>query len=148
MKESKVDFFVGLFLLVGMACFGYFTTQFGEIALFNNSAFYTVCAEFDNVTGLKSGANVTVAGVPVGRVSGIELTGDDMAKVSILVRKDVKITEDAIATIKTEGLIGDKYIKISPGGADEILENGGVLFETESAIDIEDMISQFIFGKV
>ena len=148
MGESKVEFLVGVFLLAGLACFGYVTTQFGESTFFSGGSFYTISAEFDNVTGLKNGANVTVAGVPVGRVSGIDLTADDMANVLILVRNEVHITEDSIASIKTEGLIGDKFIKISQGGADEMLEDGDVLFETESAIDIEEMVSQFIFGKV
>lgn len=148
MKESKIDFLVGLFLLLGLGCFGYLTTQFGESTLFNGSSFYTISAEFDNVTGLKSGANVTIAGVPVGRVTAISLNSSDMASVSIVVRKGVTITEDAIASIKTEGLIGDKFIKISQGGSDELLGSGDVLFETESAIDIEEMVSQFIFGKV
>lgn len=148
MKEFNVDFWVGFFLLLGLACFAYMTTQFGESTFFSRGSFYTISAEFDNVTGLKNGANVTVAGVPVGRVSGITLTSNDMASVSILVNNGIRITEDAIASIKTEGLIGDKFIKISQGGADEILTDGDVLFETESALDIEEMVSQFIFGKV
>ncbi len=148
MNESKVDFLVGLFLLAGLICFGYITTQFGESTLFNRSSFYTISAEFDNVSGLKSGANVTMAGVPVGRVAKISLTSGDMANVAILMQNGVAITEDAIASIKTEGLIGDKFIKISQGGADDILNNGDVIFETESALDIEEMVSQFIFGKV
>ena len=148
MKESKLDFLVGLFLIVGLVCFGYMTTKFGESTLLSGSSFYSISAEFDNVTGLKSGANVTVAGVPVGRVTEIILTRGDMANVSLLVRNEVHITEDAIASIKTEGLIGDKFIKISQGGADERLNPGDVIFETESALDIEEMVSQFIFGKV
>jgi phospholipid/cholesterol/gamma-HCH transport system substrate-binding protein len=148
MKEFNVEFWVGFFLLLGLACFAYITTQFGESTFFNSGSFYTISAEFDNVTGLKNGANVTVAGVPVGRVSAISLTNNDMASVSILVQNGIRITEDAIASIKTEGLIGDKFIKISQGGADEILVDGDILFETESAIDIEEMVSQFIFGKV
>ncbi len=148
MKESKVDFLVGLFLIAGLVCFGYMTTRFGESTMLSGGSFYSISAEFDNVTGLKSGANVTVAGVPIGRVTQITLTSGDMANVSILVRNEVQITEDAIASIKTEGLIGDKFIKISQGGSDDMIGNGEVIFETESAIDIEEMVSQFIFGKV
>lgn len=148
MKESKIDFLVGLFLIAGLVCFGYMTTTFGESTFFSGGSFYSISAEFDNVSGLKSGANVTVAGVPVGRVTEITLTSDDMANVSILVRNEVQITEDAIASIKTEGLIGDKFIKISQGGADEMLNHGDIIFETESALDVEEMVSQFIFGKV
>ncbi len=148
MKEAKVEFIVGLFMVLGLVGFGYMTTQFGEVSFFSSGSFYTISAEFDNVTGLKSGANVTVAGVTVGRVSSIGLTKNDMASVSLLVKKEIRITEDAIASIKTQGLIGDKFVKISQGGSDQILANGDILFETESALDIEEMVSQFIFGKV
>lgn len=148
MKEAKLEFIVGMFMILGLAGFGYMTTQFGEVSFLNGGSFYTLSAEFNNVTGLKSGADVAVAGVTVGRVSSIGLTKNDRATVSFMVRKDIRITDDAIASIKTQGLIGDKFIKISPGGSDEILAPGDVLFETESALDFEELVSQFIFGKV
>jgi phospholipid/cholesterol/gamma-HCH transport system substrate-binding protein len=148
MKEAKLEFIVGMFMILGLAGFGYMTTQFGEVSFFGGGSFYSLSAEFNNVTGLKSGADVAMAGVPVGRVSSIGLTKNDRAKVSFLMRKDIRITDDAIASIKTQGLIGDKFIKISQGGSDKILAPGDVLFETESALDIEELVSQFIFGQV
>ncbi len=148
MRKSRFDFIVGLFLLVGFGAFAYMTTQFGEFSLFESGRYYTVAAEFDNVAGLKVGANVSIAGVVIGKVSGIELSKENMALVALYIEKKVKLTDDAIASIKTQGIIGDKFIKISPGGSDMVIEEGGLLFETESAIDLEDLISQFVFGKV
>ncbi len=99
MKEAKVEFIVGVFILLGLFGFGYIATQFGEVPFLGGGSFYTVSAEFNNVTGLKNGANVTVAGVPVGRVASIGLTKNDMATVSLMVRNDIRITDDAIASI-------------------------------------------------
>lgn len=148
MRKSRFDFIVGLFLLVGFGAFAYMTTEFGEFSLFESGKYYTVKAEFENVAGLKVGANVSIAGVVIGKVSAIELSKDDMAQVSLYLEKKVKIADDAIASIKTQGIIGDKFIKINPGGSDQYIKDGDLLFETESAIDLEDLISQFVFGKV
>lgn len=148
MRKSRFDFIVGLFMLVGFAAFVYMSTQFGEFSLFESGKYYTVTAEFNNVAGLKVGANVSMAGVVIGKVSNIELSQDDMAHVSLYLDKKVKLSDDAIASIKTQGIIGDKFIKISPGGSGNLIKEGDLLFETESAIDLEDLISQFVFGKV
>ncbi|MEN8256602.1 MAG: outer membrane lipid asymmetry maintenance protein MlaD [Thermodesulfobacteriota bacterium] len=148
MRKSRFDFIVGLFLLIGFGAFAYMTTQFGEFSLFESGKYYTVTAEFENIAGLKIGANVSMAGVVIGKVSEIELSKDDMAHVSLYLEKKVKIADDAIASIKTQGIIGDKFIKINQGGSEDIVKEGDLLFETESAIDLEDLISQFVFGKV
>ncbi len=148
MRKSRFDFFVGIFLLIGFGTFAYMTTQFGEFSIFESGKYYTVKAEFENIAGLKVGANVSMAGVVIGKVSGIELSRDDMAHVSLYLEKKVKIADDAIASIKTQGIIGDKFIKINQGGSEEYIKDGDLLFETESAIDLEDLISQFVFGKV
>ena len=89
-----------------------------------------------------------IAGVSVGKVSGISLNDKDRAVVTMRIEKDVPITDDAIASIRTQGIIGDKYVKITQGGSEEYLKNGDTLFDTESAVDIEEMISKYIFGKV
>ena len=148
MRKSRFDFIVGIFLLIGFGAFAYMSTQFGEFSLFESGKYYTVTAEFENIDGLKVGANVTIAGVVIGKVSAIELSKDDMAHVSLYLEKKVKIADDAIASIKTQGIIGDKFIKINQGGSEAYIKNGDLLFETESAIDLEDLISQFVFGKV
>jgi phospholipid/cholesterol/gamma-HCH transport system substrate-binding protein len=101
------------------------------------------------VTGLRVGADVEISGVPVGKVSGINLDQmDNVAVVSLRLRPDVELSEDTIASVKTSGLIGDKYVKLSPGGAMDLLKEGDEILETESALDIEELISKYVFGKV
>lgn len=148
MRKENLELTVGLFLLAGFLAFAYISTQFGEFTFFNSGKFYTLEAEFDNISGLKKGANVSMAGVQIGRVADIALTKDDMALVSLELRNDVQVSEDAIASVKTQGIIGDKFIKISQGGAEELLQSGDLITETESVVDLEDLISQFVFGKV
>ena len=105
-----------------------------------------VKARFTNVSGLKEGSTVEIAGVQIGKVSKISLD-NYQAFVELLINPRVKIQEDAIASIRTQGIIGDKYVKISPGGAEEYIQPNGVLTETESAVDIEELISKYIFEK-
>jgi phospholipid/cholesterol/gamma-HCH transport system substrate-binding protein len=110
---------------------------------------YQVTAKFKDVTGLKNGAYVEMAGVRIGRVSGIRLDPKDHAAlVGLTLDKDVRLTDDAIASIKTSGLIGDKFVKISPGGSDDPLQPGGVIVETESSVDLGDLIGKYVFGGV
>ena len=108
---------------------------------------YKLYAEFTDVGGLKNGATVEIAGVEIGRVKKISLS-DYQAKVEMQINSDVKIQEDAIAAVKTKGLLGEKYIQISPGGSDEIIPPGGEIRETQPPIDLERAIGNFIFGKV
>ena len=91
---------------------------------------------------------MSIAGVNVGKVSSIKLTGEEQAQVALYLSKDVKITDDAIASVKTQGIIGDKYIRISQGGSDVYLGDGDLLTETESAVDLEELVSKYIFGDV
>jgi phospholipid/cholesterol/gamma-HCH transport system substrate-binding protein len=88
-----------------------------------------------------------IAGVEVGRVKGIRIE-DYAAKVTLSLKEGLEIQEDAIASVKTKGLIGEKYIQISPGGSDEIIPPGGMIRETEPAVDIEQLISNYVFGKI
>ncbi|MFZ5760398.1 MAG: outer membrane lipid asymmetry maintenance protein MlaD [Thermodesulfobacteriota bacterium] len=148
MKKTSLEFFVGVFLIVSFAAFAYISLQFGEFSFFSQGRNYTLVAEFDSVSGLKKGAQVSIAGVDVGKVSAIRLTEDQQARVELYLNRDVKITEDAIASIKTQGIIGDKYIRISQGGSDVFLEEGGLITETESAVDLEELISKYIFGDI
>lgn len=148
MKKNNFDFVVGIFLILGFLTFSYISVKFGEFSIFSKGTNYTVIAEFDSVSGLKKGAVVSIAGVDVGKVSGISLTDDEMARVELYLSNDVKITDDAIASVKTQGIIGDKYIRISQGGSDVILGEGDLLTETESAVDLEELISKYIFGDM
>ncbi|MCK9293694.1 MAG: outer membrane lipid asymmetry maintenance protein MlaD [Desulfobulbaceae bacterium] len=148
MKKTNIEFVVGVFLILGFLAFAYISLQFGEFSIFTRGQNYTLLADFDNVSGLKKGAEVTIAGVSVGTVSNIRLTKEQRAEVSLYLANDVEITEDAIASIKTQGIIGDKYIRISQGGSATYLKEGGMIMDTESAVDLEELISKYIFGKV
>lgn len=148
MKKINFDAMVGLFVLVGFLAFVYMSLQLGEFSVFSMEKTFSVRANFSNVSGLKRGALVEMAGVNVGKVSNISLGENDQAQVQLQINNGVKITDDAIASIKTQGIIGDKYIKISQGGSEELLVDGGFITETESAVDLEELVSKYIFGKV
>jgi phospholipid/cholesterol/gamma-HCH transport system substrate-binding protein len=145
MKKITTEFVVGLFMLAGFLAFAYLSSQMGEFSIFSLEKKYQIEAEFDNVSGLKVGATVEIAGVTIGKVSGIALGEGDLARVVLLLNRDVEVTADAIASIRTQGLIGDKYIKIIQGADEERLQEGGEIFETESSIDFEELVSKYIF---
>ena len=145
MKKINTEFVVGIFMLAGFLAFVYLSTQMGEFSVFSLERNYQIEAEFDNVSGLKVGATIEIAGVNVGKVSGISLGEQNLAKVTMLINQDVKVTADAIASIRTQGLIGDKYIKIIQGADEEMLADGGAIFDTEAAIDFEELVSKYIF---
>ena len=148
MKKSSLELGVGIFVLIGLVCVGYLTVRLGEMEFFEDEHYF-LNARFQSVAGLKTGANIEIAGVQVGQVDSILLELEDhVALVRLKIKKDVVLTDDVIASIKTAGLIGDKYIKLSPGGSDEILEPGDTIIETESALDIEEIISKYAFGGV
>jgi phospholipid/cholesterol/gamma-HCH transport system substrate-binding protein len=146
-KKFDLELAVGFFVLIGILCFGYLSIKLGRLEFFGEGR-YIVYAKFEKAGGIKSGAVVEIAGVEVGKVKSVVLDKDYQATISLLVNKDVKIQEDAIASIRTKGLIGEKYVEISPGGSDNILPSGGIIRETESAIDLEKIIGKFVFGKV
>ena len=108
-----------------------------------------VLARFTSVSGLRAGSSVNMFGIEVGRVEqlGMDQQGQQ-AKVEMLIRKDIKIYEDAIASIKTEGLIGDKYISIDPGGMGDPLKPGDTIIQTQPAVDVGDLIGKYAFGDV
>jgi len=145
MKNINTEVIVGVFMLVGFLAFAYLSLQMGEFSVFDFEKNYNVEAHFDNVTGLKVGAGVEIAGVNVGKVSGIALGDQGLVQVNMLIKRDIRITGDAIASIRTQGLIGDKYLKISQGADEEMLTEGGVIFDTESSIDFEELVSKYIF---
>ncbi|MDH4320287.1 MAG: outer membrane lipid asymmetry maintenance protein MlaD [Desulfobulbaceae bacterium] len=148
MKKINTDFIVGLFLLAGFGCFVYLSLQLGEFSMFSMEKNYTLTADFNNISGLKPGAGVEMAGVGVGQVYKIALGENDRAHVTLLLKQGVKVSEDAIASIRTQGIIGDKYVRISQGGLEDFLADGDVIEETESAVDLEELVSKYIFGDV
>jgi phospholipid/cholesterol/gamma-HCH transport system substrate-binding protein len=149
MKDAKLELIVGVFVLVGIAALTYLAVKLGKLEVIGGGKNLEIHAEFDSVAGLKDGATVEIAGVQVGQVKKIWLNGDgERAVVSVSLTPGVKLYGDAIASIKTRGLIGDKYVSLSPGGSQKELPPGGKIRETESGIDFEKAISEFIHGNV
>ncbi|MBI5191054.1 MAG: outer membrane lipid asymmetry maintenance protein MlaD [Nitrospirae bacterium] len=146
MSRYSVEVSVGIFVLVGAIALGYLSIKLGKLEVLGGGG-YNVVAEFDDIGGLKAGSNVEIAGVEVGRVTGIALD-NYQARVTIRMNAGVELQDDAIAAIRTKGLIGEKFISITPGGSEDIIKDGGKLRETESAIDFEKLISNYVFGKV
>lgn len=149
MNMAKLEMVVGTFMIVGILCLGYISIKLGKMELIGGD-YYTVSAGFDSVSGLKPGARVELAGVEVGKVERIALDpkNSDRALAYLKIQSGVKITDDVIASVRTSGIIGDKFIKLKPGGSDTYLKNNDKIRETESAIDIEELVSKFIHGKV
>ena len=146
MKRSSVEMSVGIFVIIGIVCVGYLTIKLGKMELLGDN-YYSLYAKFNSVAGLKPGSNVEIAGVQVGQVEKISLEPImQIAKVELKIEKGIELNDGAIVSIKTAGLIGDKYSSLSPGGSDEILEAGSYIKETESALDIEDLVSKYVFG--
>ena len=148
MKRYTMETTVGIFLVFGLLCVGYMTVKLGHVSLFGDDA-YSLYARFNSVTGLRAGSLVYIAGIDVGRVEKLSMDQTSQkAVVEIRIRNDVKIYDDAIASIKTEGLIGDMHLSIDPGGAGTLLKQGGTITETQSPVDIADLISKYAFGDV
>jgi phospholipid/cholesterol/gamma-HCH transport system substrate-binding protein len=146
--KASVETAVGIFVLIGILSVGYLTVKLGKLELLGDN-YYVLNARFQSVSGLKKGAQIEIAGVPVGKVDMISFDHErQVAMVKMKIEHGVVLTDDVIASVKTSGLIGDKYIKLSPGGSDTVLQAGDTIIETESALDIEELISKYAFGKV
>jgi len=145
MRRVNMETAVGLFLLAGIACLAYLSIQLGRLDLIGGDH-YTVEADFSSVAGLQPGADVEIAGVPVGRITSITIR-NYRAVVRMEIRKGIELQEDAIASVRTRGLIGDKYVSISPGASERLIPPGGRIRETESAVDLEGLIGQVIHGS-
>lgn len=142
-----IEIMVGIFVTIGLLAMGYVSIRLGKIDFLNRSE-YVVYATFSNVSGLKKKAPVTMSGVEIGRVESITLDSNGRAKVALRIQKDVKLSEDCIASIKTMGIIGDKYIAVSQGGLDSYIGPGGFITETLPPLDVEELVSKYVFGKV
>ncbi len=141
-KKFTIEFIVGIFVIFGILCFAYLSINLASIKIFKNN-FYTVTAKFDNISGLLVGAPVEIAGVRVGEVSKISLDNTS-ALLSLSINNGIELRDDDIASIRTKGIIGEKYVKILPGGADDVIKADGRLSETESAVDLEEIIGKVI----
>lgn len=148
MKKYTMETTVGIFLVFGLLCVGYMTVNLGHLSLFGDNA-YSLFARFTSVTGLRVGSVVYISGIAVGRVEKLTMDQKSQRAVAELrIRKDIRIFDDAIASIKTEGLIGDMHVSIDPGGAGTLLKPGGTITETQPAVDIAGLISKYAFGDV
>jgi phospholipid/cholesterol/gamma-HCH transport system substrate-binding protein len=147
MKKLKLELVVGIFMLTGILMIGFMTIKLGNLNWISESH-YSLKAKFSNISGLVDGAAIEIAGVKVGYVSSIKLDKEFDAELEFRIKKGIILTDDVIASVKTYGIIGDKYIKLLPGGSDDVLKNGDYITETESTIDIEELVSKYIFGKV
>jgi phospholipid/cholesterol/gamma-HCH transport system substrate-binding protein len=146
MKRSALDLAVGVFVILGILALGWLSIRLGKVELWGGEN-YTVMADFPSAGGLKTGSTIEIAGVQVGRVTAIRLE-NYQARVVMSIEKAVKLTEDSIASIKTKGLIGEKFVQISPGGSDKIIKPNGKITEVEPPIDLEELLSKYVFGKV
>ena len=146
MEKAKLELVVGIFVLIGVVCLGYLSIKLGKLELIGGHL-YEVEAEFDSASGLKPGATVEIAGVEVGRVKAIKLKGD-RASLTMAIHDGVTLYTDTIASVKTRGIIGEKFVSLSPGGGGESLPAGSKIRDTESGLDLEELVSQFIHGNV
>ena len=148
MKKYSMETTVGIFVVIGLICVGYITVKLGKISLLGDNT-YVLNARFASAAGLRVGSAVEIYGIQVGKVESLGIDSErQRAFVSLKVNNGIKVYDDAIAMIKTSGLIGDKYIKIDPGGAGEALKPGGTITETSAPLDIEELIGKYAFGDV
>lgn len=145
MYGKKTEISVGIFMIAGIACLVYLSVNLGNVDLFGSDN-YVIDARFGSIEGLEVAASVEIAGVPVGKVKRIVLE-DDEAVVQMEIKREIKITDDTIASIRTKGIIGDKFIKLTPGGSEDLVGDQDTLMDTESAISLEELVSKYIFEK-
>ena len=146
MNHKATEIVVGIFVAAGLLCLGYLAIKLGKLEAFGNSG-YVLYADFASVAGLRRGDTVEIAGVGVGRVEAMALV-EDRARLTLRIDPGVPVQEDAIASVRARGLIGDKFIAISPGASDRLIPSGGKIRETESPPDITDLIGKMIGGDV
>ena len=148
MKKYTNETVAGIFVLIGLLAVGYMTVKLGNVSLFGDGS-YSLYARFNSVSGLRVGNPVEMLGLEIGQVARFEMDQENQLAIAELkINMGVKIYDDAIASIKTAGLIGDRYVQIDPGGGGELLENGDTITETESPVDIGELIGKYAFGDV
>jgi phospholipid/cholesterol/gamma-HCH transport system substrate-binding protein len=145
-EYKKIEMIVGAFVLVGIISISWMAVKLGQIGGIGASG-YVLEAVFTDAGGMRSGSDVMMAGVVIGRVDDVVVNDDSEAKLTLLIDDGIPVTSDAIASVRTKGIIGERYVRISQGGDDEILKAGDEIEETESAINIEDLVSKYIFSS-
>jgi phospholipid/cholesterol/gamma-HCH transport system substrate-binding protein len=148
MKKYSIETTVGIFVVIGLICVGYMTVKLGKATLFGEDT-YPLYARFASVSGLRAGSSIEIYGIQVGSVTSLGIDPEkQMGIVGMKLNKGTKVYDDAMASIKTSGLIGDKYVKIDQGGGGEVLKPGGAITQTSVPADIEDLIGKYAFGDV
>ena len=148
MKKYRYETVAGIFVLIGLICVGYMTVRLGKFRFLESDS-YPLYARFTSVSGLRAGNAVEMLGLEIGEVASFKM--DQEAQVVLAefrIRRGIKIYEDAVASIKTAGLIGDKYVSIDPGGSGALMKPGEIITQTESPPDIGDLIGKYAFGSV
>ena len=148
MKQTRLEYLVGLFVLLGIAAVVYLTIKLGSGSGVGGDT-YVVEARFTNAGGLHNGSSVLVAGVTVGRVEAVRMDPADYSAIAEMrLTTALRLPTDSMASIKTTGLIGDKYVSLSPGADDTYLDPGARITMTESAVDLESLVGKMAFGTV
>lgn len=148
MKKTNLELAVGVFVLLGIAAVAYLTIQLGSGSMIGGQT-YLVEARFANAGGLHPGGSVQLSGVTVGRVEGVRMDPSDYSAIATLrISSQLQLPTDSMASIKTAGLIGDKYVSVSPGADETFLTPGTRIVMTESAVDLESLIGKMAFGSV
>jgi len=145
-EYKRIEISVGIFVFIGIVGMFYMALKLGEVGGLGTSG-YVVTADFDDIGGVRAGADVMIAGVVVGRVDDVRLNKDDQAELTLRIHDGINLTADVIASIRTKGIIGDRFIRLSQGGDDTYLKNGDTIEETESAISLEGLVSKYIFNS-
>ncbi|MGD1970776.1 MAG: outer membrane lipid asymmetry maintenance protein MlaD [Desulfobacterales bacterium] len=148
MKKYTQETVVGVFVVIGLFAIAYMTVKLGNVGFLGEQS-YSLIAKFSSVTGLRTGSPVNMLGLEVGRVESFEMDQENqVAVVTLKINNGIQIYDDAIASIKTEGLIGDKFVSIDAGGGGDLLEDGDTITDTESPTDLMELVSKYAFGDV
>ena len=147
MNNRKSEFLVGCFVLIGFGAILYLAVQVGSARFFASDS-YELQARFRSTSGVNAGSRVEIAGVRVGTVKSIVLDKNFYSIVTFEMPNDIELDDDTFVSVKTAGLIGDRFLNLSPGGSGFPLEPGDMIVDTESALDIESLISRFAFGGI
>ncbi len=147
MKKYSMQTVVGIFVVIGIICIAYTSVKLGQVSFFQSDT-YTLYARFTTVEGLRVGSPVDVFGIQAGSISYLGIDNQQqLAQVTMKVNRGIQVYSDASAAVKSMGLIGDKYVRIDPGGAGALLKPGGTITNTTAEPDIEDLLGKYIFGQ-
>ena len=142
---KKIEMVVGVFVLIGIMSITWLAVQLGGVGGVGTKG-YELTAVFDDAGGVREGSDVLLAGVTIGKVTSVTLKDNEEALMILNINKDVNITSDASVSIRTKGLIGEKFVRVNQGAEEDFLEHGDEFDDTESPINLEDMIGKYIFS--